>query len=109
MSKVLMSVVALAIASLQAWDSNALEAERSVQVIIAVGVLLPAAVMLATRDIRVRGGAIVVALTLMGLARFVSAQHMPELGLAAIFPAMLILVDHIRSLAFQKGLPRRSA
>ena len=109
MSKVLMSVVALAIASLQAWDSNALEAERSVQVIIAVGVLLPAAVMLATRDIRVRGGAIVVALTLMGLARFVSAQHMPELGLAAIFPAMLILVDHIRSLASQKGLPRRSA
>ena len=109
MSKLLMSVIALAIASLQAWDSNALEAERSVQLIIAVGVLLPAAAILVTRDIRMRGAAVFVAVTLMGLARFVSAQHMPELGLAALFPAMLILLDHLRRLASQKGLPRRSA
>ena len=103
MSKSLVAVAALLIAFLQAWDSNALEAEPSVQLIIAVGVLLPAAAILATRDIRVRGASVVVAATLMGLARFVSSQHMPELALAALFPATLILLDHIRSLASHRG------
>ena len=109
MSKSLMAVVALSIACLQAWDSNAWQAERSVQLIIAVGVLLPAVAILVTRDIRVRGTAVLVAGTLMVLARFVSGQHMPELALVAFFPATIILLDHIRTLASQKGLPRRSA
>ena len=109
MSKLLVAGAALLIASLQAWDSNALDAESSVQVIIAVGVLLPAVAIVATRDIRVRGAAVVVAVMLMALARFVSAQPMPELALAAAFPATLILLDHIRRLASQKRLPRQGA
>jgi hypothetical protein len=103
MPKLLVAVAALLIASLQAWDAHALGAERSVRVIIAVGVLLPAVAILLTRDVRVRGAAVVVAATLMVLARFVSAQPMPALALAAFFPATLILLDHIKSLASQRA------
>ena len=103
MPKSLVAVAALLISSLQAWDANALDAERSVQFMVAAGVLLPALAILLTRDVRVRGVAVLAAAVLMVLARVVSAQHMPALALAAVFPAMLILLDHVRTLAGQKG------
>jgi hypothetical protein len=36
-------------------------------------------------------------------ARFISAQPMPELALAAFFPGMLVLFDHVRQVKMQSG------
>jgi len=103
MSKSLLALVALVIASLQAWDSHALQAEAFVQVMILIGVVTPAIAIFVTRDVRVRGAAVLAAASLMVLARVVSDQAMPALALAALFPATLVLLDHTRTLSAQKN------
>lgn len=102
MSKLVLALCAFAIAALQAWDSHALQAEPAVRIMVLVGVLLPAVAIGATRDFRVRGVAVLAAAVLMVTARLLSAQHMPELALAALFPGMVILLDHFRGLATRK-------
>ena len=98
MSKTVLGILALAIGLLQAWDSNALQAEGVVQGVILVAVLLPAAALAATRGVLFRGAAVALAAVLLMAARYVSAVSMPELALAALFPGILLLFDHIRSL-----------
>ena len=98
MSRVLLAFCALAISSLQAWDSHALDASRGIQLLILVGVLLPAAALLATGDVRSRGGAVLASAVLMVIARVLSETPLPGLALAAFFPGILVLLDHIRVL-----------
>jgi hypothetical protein len=93
--------LALAMASvslLQAWDSGVLTAEGFVQGMAAGGALLPAAAVLLTDDPRVRGAAVALAALLLVGARYLSSVHLPELALAAFFPAMLVLFDHLSGL-----------
>ena len=98
MSTAVFALCALVVSSLQAWDSHALKAEAGVQAIVLAGVLLPALALLASRDVRIRGAAVVAAAGLMVVARVISTQPMPGLALAAFFPGMLVLVDHFRAL-----------
>src|SRR5262245_46991633 len=83
---------------LQAWDSGVLAAEAFVQGMAAVGALLPAASVLVTDDPRVRGAAVGIAAVILVAARYLSSVHLPELALAAFFPAMLVLFDHVGGL-----------
>jgi len=105
MPKTLVAVCSLVVAGLQAWDSGVLEAERAVQLIVLAGVVLPAVAIQTTRDVRVRGRAVLAAAGLMIAARVLSAHHLPELALAAFFPCTLVLLDHIRTLGGRKATP----
>ena len=98
MPNTLLSILALSVGLLQAWDSNALLAERPIQVLILVAVLIPPAAIAATRDMRIRGASIVLTATLLIAARFLSSVDMPELALAALFPGILVLMDHFRTM-----------
>ena len=103
MSRVLLAACALVVSSLQAWDSHALDASLGVQALIFGGVVLPAAALLLTRDVLIRGGAVLAAAILMVAARAISATPMPGLALAAFFPGILVLLDHIRTLNASRG------
>lgn len=98
MSNTLLAIVALVIGLLQAWDSNAFEAEALTQLIVIVAVLIPPGAIVATRDLRVRGAALLAAAVLLSAARMSSDVQMPGLVLAAFFPAAMVLLDYIRSL-----------
>ena len=90
-----LAVLISGVAALQAWDSHATLAEGTVQILIAIAIVLPGAAVLASGDPRLRGGAVVCAAVLLTIARFLSAVRLPELTLAAFFPAMLLLLDHV--------------
>ena len=105
MPKTLVAVCSLVVAGLQAWDSGVLEAEQAVQLIVLAGVVLPAVAVQTTRDVRVRGLAVLAAAGLMIAARVLSAHHLPELALAAFFPCTLVLLDHIGTLGGRKATP----
>jgi hypothetical protein len=105
MSKSLLAFCALVVSSFQAWDSHALDAEPFVRALVLIGVLLPASAIVATRDVRVRGAAVLAAAVLMIAARALSAFHLPELALAAFFPGALVLLDHFRDLAARRETP----
>ena len=95
MPRWLLAVLVSGVAALQAWDSHATQAEGAVQILIAIAIVLPGAAVLASGDSRLRGVAVVCAGVLLTIARFVSAVRLPELTLAALFPAMLLLLDHV--------------
>ena len=90
MNKWLLAVLSLIVSALQAWDSNALNAEASIQVLIAVAVILPAAAIVITSHGVVRLAAAGAAMAMLAMARGLSATHMPELALAGAFAGMLI-------------------
>jgi len=89
---------AIALSILQAWDSNALDAEAPVKAIVGAGVILPALAIGLTGDWTVRLVAVGVAVVLLFAARAVSSVAMPELALAAVFPGILMLLDRFASL-----------
>ena len=109
MPKTLVAVCSLVVAGLQAWDSGVLEAENLLitggETSLA-GVVLPAVAVQTTRDVRVRGLAVLAAAGLMIAARVLSAHHLPELALAAFFPCTLVLLDHIGTLGGRKATPQ---
>jgi hypothetical protein len=92
------AIVALVIGLLQAWDSNAFEADAFTQLLVIVAVLIPPVAMAATRDMRVRGAALLAAAVLLSVTRRFADVHLPGLVLAAFFPAAMVLLDYIRSL-----------
>lgn len=91
-----MIAVCVVLGALQAWDSHALSAEPFIQVMIAIAILLAPIALAVSADTQVHLGAVVAAAGLLALARLLSAVHLPELVLAAFFPGMLLLVNHVR-------------
>jgi hypothetical protein len=94
-----LAVLGLTIAALQAWDSNALRAEPSIQALIAIGIVIVPGAMMATPKTHLPLIATLAAMPLLALARLLSATHMPELALAAFFPGVLAMINHMRELA----------
>ena len=105
MSKILLAACALVIATLQAWDSRALAAEALPRALIVAGILLPASAIAWTTDVRVRGLAVLVAAIGLAAARVVSNAEMPGLALAAFFPGIIVLFDHVRSMNAARTKP----
>ena len=80
------------VGALQAWDSRILHAEPFVQLIVAAGILLLAAVVWSPRIV-VRFSAVIISSALMIGGRMMSDVRLPELGLAAFFPAIILWLD----------------
>jgi hypothetical protein len=95
MNKWLLAALTLTASALQAWDSNALDAEGGVQWLIAAGVILPAATVLLSAHAGIRLAAAGAAVVILLGARFLSGVHMPELALAGGFAGILILAAQI--------------
>ena len=95
-SRWLLSALMIAISGAQALDSHVLGAERFVQWVVALGVLLPGSAFFLTADTRLRVGAVVAAATLMVIARMTSSVRLPELMLTAVFPAVVVIFNHVR-------------
>jgi hypothetical protein len=105
MSRPLLALAALAVSALQAWDSHALDAERFIQAAILVGVIVPAGAIAVSGDVRVRAGAVVLSAVLMVLARLLSEIPLPGLALAAFFPGIIVLLEHMAALNRQARKP----
>lgn len=93
MNRYLLATLALMVSALQAWDSNAQDAMTSVQLLIAAGVLLPAAAIVVSPGYGIRLAASGAAILVFALARWISDVAHPELMLAGVFPGILILVS----------------
>jgi hypothetical protein len=91
----LFAFLMIGIGALQAWDSHVLQAERSVQAIVATGIVTPAAAFFLSSTTRIRIVALLIAAASMIVARFVSEVGLPDLMLAAFFPAVVIWFDSI--------------
>ena len=77
--RLLLVLLILVIGSVQAWDSNVFSAGPVVQVLMAIGILLQAAV--------------VAAIGLSFAARMASPVPLPGLTLAVVFPALVIWLN----------------
>jgi len=93
-----LAAAALGLSLLQAWDSNALDSEGSIKLLIAAGVALPALTIGLTRHGGLRLVAVAVGVVLLFVSRAVSNISMPELALAAVFPGIIGLLDNFVSL-----------
>jgi hypothetical protein len=98
MSRPLLALAALAVSALQAWDSHALDAPRFIQAAILAGVIVPAASIALSRDVRVRAGSVALSAVLMVLARLLSTVPLPGLALAAFFPGIIVALEHMAAL-----------
>ena len=94
----ILATLALAIATLQAWDSHVLLTDAMTQILVVAAIPLPALAIALARDTRVRLAAVVAAAVLLVIARTVSSVPLPDLTLAAFFPGWIVLFDHVRML-----------
>jgi hypothetical protein len=63
--------------------------------LIAAGVLLPAVTIAASQSAVTRLVAAAVSIAIFVAARLLSQMHLPELALAGVFPAILILASQM--------------
>jgi hypothetical protein len=104
-SRTLVAVGSLLVGLLQAWDSGALQAGLTAQVLIVIGIVMPAAAIVAPMGQGVRIGSVIVAALLLVAARMVSPVSLNALHLALFAPALYILVVT----GLQNAATRRSA
>jgi hypothetical protein len=95
MNRYLLATLTLLASALQAWDSNALDAVTSVQLVIASGVLLTPAAILLSSSYGIRLAAAGAAIVVFAIARWMSYADHPELMLAGAFPGILVLVSRM--------------
>jgi hypothetical protein len=84
--------LAVAVGLLQAWDSGGFTAGPGVAVLVALGVLLPAAVIVLARRQEVRIAALVAGVALLTWARMASPVSLNTLHLSLFVPAIYVLV-----------------
>jgi hypothetical protein len=84
--------LALAVGLLQAWDSGGFAVGLGVAVLAALGVILPAATILATRAQEARMAALVLGLALLTWARIASPVSLNGLHLSLFVPAVYVLL-----------------
>ena len=89
------AAIGLAIGALQAWDSGVLGATASIQALVGVALLLPAAAFLATESYGIRALAVAAAFALLTVARLTSSIPLPTLHIVAFIPAVLIFFSHL--------------
>ena len=89
------AAIGLSIGALQAWDSGVLGAEASIQALVGVALLLPAAAFLATESYGIRALAVAAAFALLTVARLTSSIPLPTLHIVAFSPAVLIFFSHL--------------
>jgi hypothetical protein len=94
-----LAATALLLGALQAWDSHVLSAEPNVQLLVALAIVLVPIALLATPRTPAHLAAAATAIAVLALARVVSSVPLPEIVLAALFPAVLVLLLHARALA----------
>jgi hypothetical protein len=100
--RIWLATICVVLGALQAWDSRALAAEPFVQLLIALAILLVPAAVAATERTPVHLAAAISAAAALAIARLISTAHMPALMLAAVFPAVLVLMAHARERASQQ-------
>ena len=91
----LLAALALALSVLQAWDSHALGAEPAAIAGIALVILLIPVTIVWSRHPGRRFAVAAVAVICFSAIRLLSSAHLPELALAGVFPALLVLMDYL--------------
>lgn len=93
-----LATLSFVIAAAQAWDAGALNAVPAIQLLVVVAITMPSIGILISRSGSVRLGMAASSGLMLSIARVLSSVALPGLTLAAVFPAILILLDHVRSL-----------
>ena len=91
-SRTIVAIGSLLVGLLQAWDSGALLAGASAQILIVVGILLPVAAIVAPVGQGGRIGSLVCAALILASARMIAPVSLNALHLALVAPALYILV-----------------
>ena len=104
-SRTLVAVGSLLVGVLQAWDSGALQAGAAAQLLIALGVGLPVAAIVAPVGQGVRIASLIGAALILVWARMIAPVSLNALHLALFAPALYILVVT----GLQNAAVRRSA
>jgi len=91
--RAVIGAAALAVGLLQAWDSNALQAGAVAQVLVAVGVALPAAAIVLSTEPGPRLLALIAGALLLTWARVIAPVPMNALHLAIFAPALFVLAS----------------